>query len=378
MHKTQNIFSNDIPYRNLDWSYITPFSLEDINLMERQLLYKLNYDLKFNEAEVANLYFYTVSKMINNTSLNYTFNSFPNIESIYNDPSICVIDTTPHSTTYKKDISNDSILSNNEINNIKSNYNNHNHNNSSHAHHTMNINNNIQRGRKPPHVVLTNDEPQNLMKNYDKNINKNGSGKKQSSSEVDNYVRNYNYNDKDINSTILSNQGHAFNINLLNNVNMNKNNIINNINLNYYTKDKNFIYNSNNNSSNHSTSLNNHSTKNKNINDHHMKNYNNNNLNENIKNSNLNINLNTNQKNKIVFVNDKSEISSNYSNISNKYNNSISKVNENIKINSVFCYNISQTSDSSDDDEYFFEKYENKSFNKNINKNLNTSYYDNN
>ncbi|ORX84364.1 hypothetical protein BCR32DRAFT_180483, partial [Anaeromyces robustus] len=45
-------YTQDVPYRNLDWSYITPFSLEDINLMERQLLYKLNYDLQFSENEV--------------------------------------------------------------------------------------------------------------------------------------------------------------------------------------------------------------------------------------------------------------------------------------------------------------------------------------
>jgi len=368
-------YTQDVPYRNLDWSYITPFSLEDINLMERQLLYKLNYDLKFNEAEVANLYFFTISKMINNTSFNYTYNSFPNIESIYSDPSICVIDTT-HSTTYKKDISNDSILSSNDINNIKSNYNHKN----NHIHHNMNIsnnknnnnsnNNNVNRNRKP-HVVLSNEEQKD---NYNKNINKNSN--KQSSSEVDNYVHKFNYHESETNTKIstISSQSHSSNLNILNNLNINKNNVINNINLNYYTKDSGSLYNSSN--SSNSTSLNNDSTKNKNININLMKNYENN-INDNLKNPNININLNSSQKNKIVFINEKSEISSNcYNNYKNNLNEC--KDNENVNLNSVFCYNISQTSDSSDDDEYFFEKYENKSFNKNINKNLNTNYYESN
>ncbi|ORX47323.1 hypothetical protein BCR36DRAFT_413675 [Piromyces finnis] len=356
-------YTQDVPYRNLDWSYITPFSLEDINLMERQLLYKLNYDLNFSEAEVANLYFYTLSKIINNISLNYTYSSFPNIESIYNDPSICIVDTTS-SDIYKKDISDDSILSEHDYANIELNYNN----NSCYEHQNINVNNNINRNKKI-HVILSNDMHPNITDNK-KNMNKNN--KKHNTLEMNAYKNNYHESrDKQKVDYIPINQNQSSNINMLNNLNVNENNIIKN--LKNYPKDKTTINNKNNKNTTDTTinknnnnnninnnkssniaskiSLNNISTKNKNININLIKNHRNNNINNNQRN---NVNINKNSDNK------------------NNYCNKNENENGNINLNPILCYNVLQTSDSSDD-EYFFEKYENMSYK---NKNIYANYYD--
>ncbi|ORY76735.1 hypothetical protein LY90DRAFT_665460 [Neocallimastix californiae] len=376
-------YTQDVPYRNLDWSYITPFTLEDINLMERQLLYKLNYDLQFSEDEVANLYFYTISKMINSTSLSYTYNSFPNIEAIYKDPSICVIDINRHAS-YKNDIvAENKIMNSNEINNPNINYskNKDNSNSKNNIYHNSNINKN-----RKTHVVLSNEDSNNNMNNYNNNINKNT--KKENISEINNnYSYKYKYHETDANPQInISSQIHNSNLNMLNNLNIDKrkNIIINNINQNYYNKENSY-YNSNPNSNTsfNNTSSNYNNNKNITINlmNNYEKNYNENNINKNMDATNTTTSNDNIQKNKILFINEKSEVHSNYLTDSGKYICDINnKYNENINISHVSCYNISQASDSSDDDEYFFEKYENKSFNnsKKMNNNLNTNYYDSN
>ncbi|KIM42795.1 hypothetical protein M413DRAFT_43598, partial [Hebeloma cylindrosporum] len=50
-------YLNDSSPKNVHWAnYAVMFDVAEINLMEKQLLYLLDYDLRFDEAEVCTLF----------------------------------------------------------------------------------------------------------------------------------------------------------------------------------------------------------------------------------------------------------------------------------------------------------------------------------